>query len=300
MRSIILVLASVSVLLAAGCPQATPANSRNPFLTATEALGASLSGDAGDAASGGSSTVDSVAFRQNMTLTIANNHPEFELNVQFAAWVNASSIRDADQQDALIRDGYVQLNEQVNIGTAFSLPPGTFVYNGPGTAGATFVRLQETGSTDDALNPTAATTRSFDLITPDAVLLFLEPPESCDSVAFRYTLDGVEPDVPYITAGTISGATAGGPRKTLAQVQRYECSPLRPGFYLSSSGTTADNEFRDGDDIRVDFSPVADAAGDFAFVAIGADVASALPALDLGGEDDADDEGDANDDPDAP
>lgn len=245
-----------------------PSYERNPFLTATETYGASLFGDEAEDGRGAGTAVE-VEFRQAMTVTLANNHPDGELNVSFAAWVSPSSIRSAEQQDALLRGGYVQLGREVRLGTVFTLPLGTFVFNGPGTAGATAVRLEPTGPTDQGA---LATTREFELITPDVVLLFYEPPRSCESVAFVFTQDGYPMDderVPGSLGVVFEGATGSGGRKTLAQVDVYQCDPFEPGLYLKlGGGARQDNEYFEGDDIQVDFSGDPDANGNCALVTI--------------------------------
>lgn len=258
-------------LLVAGVSGCTgQMSARNPFLTMTEAFGVSLfTEEDGEAAAAGAEL--EAAFRQMMTVTLANNHPTAELNTSFAAWVSPSSIRSGEQQDALITNGYVQLDREVRLGTAFTLTPGTFVYNGPGAAGATSVRLQPTRVEEDTLDTALATIREFEIITPDAILVFSEPPVSCDCVAFFFTVDG-DP----LTSEGLSGVSnifAGptspfGGLKTLAQVDAYQCDPFRPGLFvrLSGGGALPENEFFEGQGIRIDFSPVPNEAGFFAVV----------------------------------
>jgi len=95
------------------------------------------------------------------------------------------------------------------------------------------------------------------------VLMFSQPPVSCDSVAFTFS----DPVTDEILGGS-SGA--GGGFKTLAQVQTYECSPLKPGLFFTSAGGARDpNEFREGEPLTFTFQPLA-TGGDFALVTIGA------------------------------
>ncbi|MBU0639996.1 MAG: hypothetical protein KKB50_14100 [Planctomycetes bacterium] len=243
-------------LLIVGCLPA--GGERNPFLTLTDVFGVSSSQDTDSGgAAGGAATEDE--FRRTITVTFANQHPDAELHVSFAAWVYASSIRSAEQQDALLSGGYVQLAREVEIGTAFTLTPGTFVYNGPGTAGATRIRLPQAGDTGG--DPLAGPATAFALITPDVVLAYLQPPVSCDTVAFEYEIQG------RVQTGPATG-TSGG-RKTLAQIDAYQCEPLRPGMFLKlGGGVRESNEFFEGEDIRFDFFDLPDADGNFATVTI--------------------------------
>jgi hypothetical protein len=269
MKTLSLISAGLLLTALFGCGQAS--NVSNPFLTATEALGAAAFRGGTDEQGGGQGAEQEAAFRQTMIVTLANNHQEAELNTSFAAWVNPNSIRSIEQQDELIADGYIELTSELRLGSAFTLAPGTFVYNGPGVAGATSVRLVPTrASTEEAVDPTLATTREFEIVTPDAILIFSQPPVSCDSVAFFYTIDG-DP----LTSEGLSGVgnifagptTPFGGLKTFAQVDVYECDPFRPGLFLRiGGGALPDNEFFEGQDIRVDFLPVATDAGFFAVV----------------------------------
>jgi hypothetical protein len=213
-------------------------------------------------------------FRQKLTLTLVNTHPGAILDTCFIAWVAVSSIRSADQQDALLRNGYVQLTQALDIGTAYALPVGTFVFNGPGTAGATPVRLMAgqalEGEGEGEAEATVAatpTTAAFELVTPDTILVFSQPPVSCDSVAFTFS----DPVTGEVLSGpsTLGGLRYGG-YKTLAQVDVYECSPLRPGLFFSGSGALRPNEFREGDPITITFQAAPTGAGAFAVVTIGA------------------------------
>lgn len=256
------------VVVVCGCVGQT-GETRNPFLTATETFGTSVVTTEEQQGTSGAAT--EAEFRQVLQVTLANNHQTAELNTSFVAWVSPSSIRSGAQQDALLSGGYVQLDREVRLGTAFTLVPGTFVYNGPGVAGATAVRLPPTGANpDDAIDTTLATLRQFEIITPDVILLFSQPPVSCDSVAFFFTVDG-DP----LTSEGVSGvsdlfAGANSPRgglKTLAQVDVYQCDPFRPGLFLRlGGGALPANEFFEGQDIRIDFSPQATADGFFAVV----------------------------------
>jgi hypothetical protein len=244
---------SVLLLLLAGCIPST--SERNPFWTVTETYGISA-GTETEAPGGGPGAEAEGEFRRDLTLTLTNNHETANMETSFAAWVNVSSIRSAEQQDALLRGGYVQLNREIRLGTAFTLVPGTFVYNGPGLAGATPVTLAcpLTETADRTLS------REFTLITPDVILMFSQPPVSCDSTAFIF--DSV------LVPGEETVTGAGG-FKTLAQVDVYQCEPLRPGlFFRSGGGAKQPNEFYEGDSILFEFNEAPDAGGNFAIVTI--------------------------------
>jgi hypothetical protein len=196
-------------------------------------------------------------FRRPITLSFTNNHDSANVETSFAAWVNVSSIRSAEQQDALLRGGYVQLSREIQLGSVFTLVPGTFVYNGAGFAGATPVTLA------CPLSETADRTTSseFTLITPDVLLVFSQPPVSCDSVAFVFRS--------AISGAATGPSTGSGGFKTYAQVDVYECEPLRPGlFFKSGGGAKQPNEFFEGDSILFEFNQAPDANGDFANVTI--------------------------------
>lgn len=263
MRSFWLSLFPIAMFVSGGCPQ----DQRNPFLTLTEELGASSSGSDGNNGSDGGGSAATNTFRRTMTLTLENTNPDAELNISVAAWVNTGSIRSAEQQDTLIANGYVQLTSTVNIGTVYTLPPGTFVLNGPSQAGATMHTL--------ARAPQGATTeRAISLVTPDVLLLFLMPPTSCDTPAFVFTVEGfpVDSDPPVVEGvmqpiTSIAGSYNDYGVKTLAQFNAYQCSPLKPGLFLKvGGGAQAGNEFFEGDNIRAVFTLFPDDDGNTAFV----------------------------------
>lgn len=253
-------------LVISGCAPVGGSTERNPFLILTETFGAPPVGDEESGAGGG--TLVEGEFRGTMNVNFANNHPDADLNVLFAAWVNLNSIRSAEQQDDLLNSGYVQLTREVRLGSVFTLPPGTFVFNGAGVAGATAILL---GPTDRATS--LPTTQTIELITPDVLLVFSQPPVSCDSVAFFYTVDG---DIPTATSvpnrgalALFEGATGGGFMKTLAQIDVYQCDPLKPGLFLKlGGGARESNEFFEGEDASWTFNAVPDANGFFANVVI--------------------------------
>ena len=246
------------LLLVAGCYPTF--DERNAFWTLTETYG-TISGSAG--VDDGQAAAEAEAeFRRTMTITFTNNHETAQVDASFAAWVYSSSVHSADQQDALLRGGFVQLTRAVELGTAFTLPPGTFVFAGPGLAGALPVRL---ACPLTATGQGLTISDSITLITPDVLLVFSQPPVSCDSVAFIFgnAIAG---------AAVVTGpVTSTGGFKTLAQVDVYECTPLRPGLFLKlGGGVRAPNEYFEGENVRFEFNEFPDAQGNHANVRIGA------------------------------
>lgn len=240
-------------LVLGGCPGAT-AVPRNPYLSYSETYGITAGGEE-DREGGGEGVTPESVFRRDLTVTFRNNSAEFEVDTLFAAWVNLSSIRSRQQQDALFRSGYVQLTEEVRLGTAFVLPVGTFVHAGPGLGGALPLRL---GSTSVARVPP---TRTITLVSPDALLVFSQPPVGCDSVAFRL--------IGGLGSPLTGPATLIGGYKTLAQVERYQCTPLRPGLFLRIVGEpAAENQYPEGGTVVFDFHDAPDDNGDFCNVTI--------------------------------
>lgn len=251
---------------------------RNPFLGYTEEYGVAGQQQRSDeGAAGGAGT--QVQFRREMTITFRNNAPEADLNTTLVAWVNVSSVRSAQQQDALLRGGYVQLTREIQLGTAHTLPIGTLVYEGGGTAGASAVFLRRANSTGGTgaepgqqQGEVTPTVTSITLVTPDAILLFSEPPVSCESVAFYFTgEDGLvltaepvaDPEAPF------AGATGRGGYKTLAQIDVYECQPLRPGVFFNFGGARKPNEYYEGENVTVDFYLAPQTSGYCGVVTIG-------------------------------
>ena len=257
-----------------GCAGTTTVS--NPFLAYTEAFGIPIGATSDDQAAAQGVAAE-VEFRRPTTVTFRNNHAEAEANVSFAAWVNTSSIRSTAQEDALLTDGYVELLSEIKLGTAFTLPVGTFVYNGSGAAGATPIRLGPAqGEGDDAEPATEAIT----LISPDVILAFVQEPVSCESVAFYYSVEG-EPLTSIPAAGGVgpfAGSTLAGAFKTLAMVDAYECDPFRPGLFIKLGGGAQEaNEYTEGANITFDFSQFADANGNFGLVTIGTGTEETTP-----------------------
>jgi len=263
---------AVSLLLIplGGCVTGT--GQINPYLTLTEEFGLGQVTRPEEAVRpGAQGLLLQPEFRRRMTITFQNNNPDAELNVSLAAWVMPGSLRSAQQQDALIADGYEQLARAEPLGTTLTLPVGTFVYDGGGTAGATVIRLPAARIGEG--NTLSPTSRVFDLITPDGILAFAQPPVSCDSVAFYYTRDG-EPLTAVLVGGhpenPYGGATRSGGFKTFAQVDVYQCEPLRPGVFLRVSGARQTNEYLEGENAAFEFNRDPDANGKFCIVTIGA------------------------------
>ncbi len=276
---VIITLASCLAGCLGGCPQLSSAE-RVPFLKFAETfgIGGPLDESAETAASGSSAEL---TFRQRQTLRLQNWNNRHILECWFVAWVEVSSVRTAEQEDALLRDGYVPLADEIKLGTAFTLPVGTFVYGGPGTAGATQVRLRPAGGgstaevdadpfgeqqqqegsgagtddtgtddgsdggEDETVDPTEA---SFRFITPDAILLFGAPPVSCDSIAYVFR-DAATDEI------VDGSAVLSGGNKTLAQINGYQCSPFKPGLFfrnIGGEGVRQPNEYLEGE--RVTFA----------------------------------------------
>jgi hypothetical protein len=242
-------------------------------LTYTEEYGVAGSSAQRSSSGTASGTGTETTFRRSLTLKLRNNNPSAELNTSLMCWVSVSSVRSAEQQDALLRDGYVQLAQELRIGSVFALPVGTYVYAGHGAGGSQTIFLGPaqggTGSTTSS--PTVS---SVSLTTPDAILVFTQPPVSCDSVAFYYTQNGAP--LPSSSAGgggtaPFAGSNTTGGYKTLAQVDVYKCSPLNPGVFLSQGGSGRQrNEYIEGENVTFDFMPQADASGNFCIVRFGA------------------------------
>jgi len=273
MRLVFIAATSLAALLLWGCTGIYA--ERNPFLSYSDHYG--IAGQQEESTDGGGTGMEVAGrFRRDLTITFRNNSTQADLNTTLVAWVNPSSIRSAQQQDALLRAGYSQLTEEARLGLAFTLPVGTLVFDGGGTAGATSIFLRRAagtgageGETEEAGIPT---TTSITLTTPDVILVFSQPPVSCDSVAFYFTRDG-EPLTGVSASGPESpyaGAATGGAFKTLAQVDVYQCSPLRPGLFLSLGGARQSNEYYEGQNITFDFNLLPDANGNCAVVTIGA------------------------------
>jgi hypothetical protein len=68
---------------------------------------------------------------------------------------------------------------------------------------------------------------------------------------------------------TTGAVTSVGGHKTLAQIDVYQCEPLRPGLFLRiGGGTKAANEYFEGENVLFEFNEGADANGNFANVTI--------------------------------
>jgi hypothetical protein len=252
MRALACVLAAGTLAALGGCPLG--GGQINPFVTYTEIFGAGGGTDSPvPPGSGGGSATG--RFRTNMVITLQNVDPEAEVNVALAAWVNPSSIRNADQSDALISAGYVQIGREIRIGSAYTLAPGTFVLNGPGQGGA----LPLIVPPGDGTAPGSATVT---LVTPDVLLLFRAPPVSCDTPGFEFTIDGFPlRDIPAAgeEGGEFPSSWEGADGllgiKTLAMYDVYQCDPFRPGlFFKVGGGAKARNEYFEGESVTVTFS----------------------------------------------
>jgi len=239
-----------AIVWCTGCAGSTVTN---PFLTAAEVFG-NASNSSGNSGSGTGGTVTSTArFRDPMELTLANaaNPANADLNTTLIAWVNASSVRSGEQQEALLNGQFVRLTSDLRVGAALTLPVGTWVYSAGRAAGTYSVKIASAGS------------QRIDLITPDGILLYSQPPDSCDSVAFYFTVDGFLLDQipgPEGSTGVFQNSATNGPRKTLAQFDVYECTPrFRPGLFLRQLGSVVDpslptnNLYNEADAVTVTF-----------------------------------------------
>ncbi len=274
------VCALSAVAFVVGCGTETLNTARNGFLTLTETFGSELLGEDDEAQGGSGGEVAASEFRAPMTLTLLNLTTSADLNVRVAAWVNVSSVRTVEQEDALFRAGYVQLDEDVRIGEVFDLPAGTFVLDGRGLAGSRTLFLPASVGEDmmEEAPPTeeeegaSISSEVFDLVTPDAILLFWAPPVSCESVGFEFTQDGQPVEDARVDAtGLIFGGSGNnGGLKTLGQFDVYQCQPFRPGLFLKQTGGGAEpNEYFEGDDITVEFRRFPTAGGIAATVRVG-------------------------------
>ena len=252
----------------AGCGlSSSPAD---PFAIYTDQFGRNLVSTNNQTTSGSSGSSATTTFRQSMTLTLRNNDDVYDLNAMFAAWVLPNSFTSAEQQDQLLSAGYVQLTSEVKIGSVYTLPAGTFVFNGPGNAGSTsFTVGHGAAATGGGVTPAS---KQFSFPSPDVLLVYLAPPTSCDSPAFVFTESGSIADVFHFGAEILGGSisTIDGPTKTLSQVDAYECSPFKPGLFLRrGGGSRATNEFFEGNAVIFDFFRVAAVDTTAATVTIG-------------------------------
>jgi hypothetical protein len=261
--SLILVALAGAALLG-GCPGNEATSIGNPFATLTDIglVQVNVDNDDTEVPSVGAIEGEDVSrtFRQPMTVTFQNFNTQRELLSNFLAWVEPGSVTTEAQRDALVSSGYVLVEDSIDIGSAFTLVRGTYLYQG--TAGANLERIElgEFGATGGIPSE-----RSLTLVTPDVILLALEPPVSCDSVAFRFVDQGdvitetrgdSQADAGAVPDGGIlwANATNVGVNKTLAQVDAYQCSPFRPGLFLRVGGGARDvNEFVEGDEVIFEF-----------------------------------------------
>jgi hypothetical protein len=141
-----------------------------------------------------------------------------------------------------------------------------------GEGGANVLRLDPATPGAGYNDPATPTEVTFEMITPDAILVFSQPPVGCDTPGFFFTLDGlpfdITPEAQNLGA-EFGGATGRGPVKTLGQFDAYECDPFRPGLFLRTSGGGQElNEFLEGANVRIDFTRFPDVEENAAFVTI--------------------------------
>lgn len=241
------------LLLALAACGAADVGTINPYQTLADTFGVTPVG--GPSTDGDRPSGDPVtgAFRAQLTVRFENTHTSAQVATSWVAWIEAGSVRSAQQEDDVFRAGYTRLTRELRLGSVFRLPIGTFVYNGPGFAGASPIRLGIPGKAVGS--PTA----ELSILTPDVFLLFSQPPVSCDSVAYEL-LD----ERGAVLTGPVTGP---GGYKTFAQVDVYQCEPLRPGLFLKGGGgAAARNEFFEGGTVSFTFNEGPDADGNFAIV----------------------------------
>jgi hypothetical protein len=282
----VLVLGSGLLL---GCPGGDVVN---PFLTlieqefipfnAEDDVDGELVGGAQDGVAGGGGVTEvDDRFRDSQTITFNNNSARGDLEFNFLAWVNATSIQDDDDREALLNSNYIELDEEVRIGRAFILAPGTFVYNGGGVNGNRRFRIPRgtdastEGATNDPgevedidaediggitvggggdLNSVAGVadapvSQQLILATPDRILIYLDAPDSCDSTAFVFVDQGE-----ILSDLEESPSSRFGPFKPLAAAEYIQCDPLVPALALKvGGGTRLANEYFEGELITLDF-----------------------------------------------
>jgi hypothetical protein len=92
------------------------------------------------------------------------------------------------------------------------------------------------------------------------MLVYLDPPISCTSTAFRFLDEGDVIAERFGGGGGTDGtvifgaATNVGPNKTLSQIDAYQCDPFQPGlFFRQGGGIQESNEFVEGDAVTFTF-----------------------------------------------
>lgn len=245
-----------------GCP-GSDETTINPFSTLVEEGLVAVPTTVPDGTPTGSGGVPiGAAFRPNLSLQISNQGTLGELSTRFVAWVSLSSVPSEFDEDDLVASMYERLAEPLELGAAVTLPAGTWVYNGSGSGPIQTVRLASASADDAGL--ITDTELNIDLLTPDGILFFLAPPESCDSKAFEFlnngevvrdpsivtTDDGISaaPNLFPIAESPLSGI------KVLRQIEGYQCDPFRPGLFLfDGAGQLAPNEYLAGDTVQIAF-----------------------------------------------
>ena len=269
MRKISTLIGLATISFAAGCVNPFATLGPNAFLTLAEEFGAESSPTAiteptdTTGGSAGSGTSADAFFRQEMSLTLQNNDTTADLNVSLAAWILPSSLISTAQEDLLINAGFVPTTRLTAIGT-LEIPVGAFVRNGGGFAGT------------ENLSIAPMQAEQFTIVTPDVLLIYNDLPRSCESVAFEYQIGGEPVPSRLIVPGdsiggetnnSSLGATNSGGRKTLAQIDAYQCTPFMPGLYFRpGGGARSNNEFFEGQGVRVDFNLNVQDNGQAAFV----------------------------------
>ena len=255
-----------SALLIAGCTNlfdltatSTSNTIGNPFATLSDngLVEANITTESSDVSTGAAAGADAdVSFRDTMTVSFVNTATDRTLSTNFIAWVEPGNVRTETQRDSLISSGYIEIPDQITLGVAYSLVAGTFVYQGSGGSGLERILLGPTGP-GQTIVPSSS---SIALVTPDVMLVYLDPPTSCASTAFRFLDEGDVITEAYAggggTDGSIifGGANNIGPNKTLGQIDAYSCDPFKPGlFFRQGGGLQLSNEFVEGDAVTFTF-----------------------------------------------
>src|SRR5262249_33589365 len=152
---------------------------------------------------------------------------------------------------------------------------GTFIRNGSGVAGAQRILIPAGESreifNDRALAPEDVQTNDdgtlqVGIVTPDVILAFLSPPNSCDDIGFEFVRNGRpigETGVPNSDGLIFGGSGTSGGAKTLAQYNVYQCAAVddqghqtfKPGLYFHlGGGVGSANEFLEGENVLFEFN----------------------------------------------
>lgn len=206
-------------------------------------------------------------FRPLLDIVLENNSGAQLVETKIAAWIKESSLPEDEEargvaEGELRGDGWVRQEEDQVFGRVTIEGPVYVYRRGLATGGATIdlkIAAANTNLADlrDSIGVVIVPRLTF--VTPDGFLLFYDSPDSCESIAFLYTQNGIPLQGP---------SDFGGGQKVLRQVQGYQCDPFMPGFFLDEGGTREANEYAEGDFVNIRFSAGASGDGDFAEVIV--------------------------------